>query len=123
MKTISPIQSWVKGQKVTATIFNLRPIGGTLFVEAKFYYALLDENMGVCASGNLDMSGEAYQAWGNNDEYAYTWSASPDVLNLTIIGDYVPPVPEVVPTEPIEPLNSILVDLRQDAPIDEIVTE
>ena len=46
------------------------------------------------------------------------------MLNLTIIGDYVPPVPEpIVPTEPIEPLNSILADLRQDAPIDEIVTE
>ena len=124
MKTISPIQSWINGKSVTATIFNLYPIGGELFKYARFYYALLDENMGVCASGNLDMTGEAYQEWGSNDEYAYTWSASPEVLNLTIIGDYVPPVIEpIVPTEPTEPLNSILADLRQDAPIDEIVTE
>ena len=98
MKTISPIQSWINGKSVTATIFNLYPIGGELFKYARFYYALLDENMGVCASGNLDMSGEAYQAWGNNDEYAYTWSASPEVLNLTIIGDYVPPVPSTTTT-------------------------
>ena len=124
MKQIEAIQSWINGKSVTATIFNLYPIGGELFKYARFYYALLDENMGVCASGNLDMSGEAYQEWGSNDEYAYNFAASTDQLNLTIIGDYVPPVPEpIVPTEPIEPFNSILADLRQDAPIDEIVTE
>ena len=123
MKQISPIQSWINGKSVTATILSLYPIGGELFKYAKFYYALLDENMGVCASGNLDMSGEAYQAWGNNDEYAYTWSASPDVLNLTIIGDYVPPVIETPTEEFSERFNSILADLRQDAPIDEILGE
>jgi len=131
MKQISPIKSWINGKSVTATIFNLYPIGGELFKYAKFYYALLDENMGVCASGNLDMTGEAYQAWGNNDEYAYTWSASPEVLNLTIIGDYVPPVlepiAEIYVGEPsvleVEPKSSILGQIRQDAPIDEIVTE
>ncbi len=48
------------------------------------------------------MSGEAYAGWGNDDEYAWDWAASSDQLNLTIIGDYVPPVPEVV-----EPTNSI----------------
>lgn len=95
MKQISPIQTWVKGQKVTATLFNLRPIGGTLFVEAKFYYALLDKSQVVCAEGNIDMTGEAYQGWSNNDEYAYNWAASPEQLNLTIVGDYVPPVVEV----------------------------
>jgi hypothetical protein len=29
-------------------------------------------------------------------EYAWLWASSTDQLNLTIIGDYVPPVPEVV---------------------------
>lgn len=89
MKQIEPIQSWVKGQKVTATILNVRPIGGELFKFAQFYYALLDENMVVCADGNINMEGEAYQEWGNNDEYAYNWAASKDVLDLVIIGDYV----------------------------------
>jgi hypothetical protein len=71
--------------------------------------------------GNLTMTGEAYTKW-QSDNYAWDWIAAQ--LNLTIIGDYVPPVPEpIVPTEPTEPLNSILADLRQDAPIDEIVTE
>ena len=124
MKQISPIQSWINGKSVTATIFNMYVIGGVLGSSASFYYSLLDSDLANVAQGNLTMSGEAYAAWGNDDEYAWNWAASSDQLNLTIIGDYVPPVPEpIVPTEPNEPLNSILADLRQDAPIDEIVTE
>ena len=124
MKQISPIQSWINGKSVTATIFNMYVIGGVLGSSASFYYSLLDSDLANVAQGNLTMSGEAYAGWGNDDEYAWNWAASPEVLNLTIIGDYVPPVPEpIVPTEPIEPFNSILADLRQDAPIDEIVTE
>jgi len=92
MKQIEPIQTWVNGKSATATILNLRPNGGNLFVNANLYYSLLDENQIVCAYGNIDMTGADYQAWGNNDEYAYTWAASKDQLNLTIIGDYVPPV-------------------------------
>ena len=102
MKILEPIQSWVKGQKVTATILNVRPIGGELFKFANFYYALLDENQIVCAEGNIDMTGLAYQEWGNEDEYAYNWAASKDVLDLVIIGEYVSPVPEVVPSAPIK---------------------
>jgi hypothetical protein len=39
------------------------------------------------------MTGEAYQQW-TVDSEAWSWIAAQ--LNLTIIGDYVPPVPEVV---------------------------
>jgi hypothetical protein len=99
MKKIEPIQSWLKGQKVIATILNMRPIGGELFHQAGFYYSLLDDNLMIVADGNIYMTGEAYQSWGNNDEYAYTWGASPEVLNLIIIGDYVPPVPEMTNEE------------------------
>ena len=102
MKQIEPIQSWVKGQKVIATILNVRPIGGELFKFARFYYALLDENMVVCADGNINMEGEAYQNWGNDDAYTYNWAASKDVLDLVIIGEYVSPVQEVVIEAPIE---------------------
>ena len=122
MKTISPIQSWINGKSVTATVFNMYVIGGVLGSSASFYYSLLDSDLANVAQGNLIMSGDAYAGWGNDDEYCWDWAASKDQLNLTIIGDYVPPVPEVVET-PSEPLSSILADLRQDAPIDEIITE
>jgi hypothetical protein len=96
MKQISPIQSWINGKSVTATIFNMYVIGGVLGSSASFYYSLLDSDLANVAQGNLTMSGEAYLAWGNDDEYAWNWAASSDQLNLTIIGDYVPPLPEVV---------------------------
>jgi hypothetical protein len=47
------------------------------------------------------MTGEAYEQW-TIDAYAWDWIA--EQLNLTIIGDYVPPAPLVVepPTETAE---------------------
>lgn len=106
MKTISPIQSWINGKSVTATIFNMYVIGGVLGSSASFYYSLLDSDLANVAQGNLTMTGEAYAGWGNDDEYCWEWAASKDQLNLTIIGDYVPLVPEpIVPAE--APTNSI----------------
>jgi hypothetical protein len=92
MKQIQPIPTWVKGQSVTATIFNLNPIYGQLFKFTDFYYQLLDENMAIASEGNISLSGEDYQEWGNDDNYPYEWAA--EQLNLTIIGDYIPPVVE-----------------------------
>ena len=97
MKTIFPIQSWINGKSVTATIFNMYVIGGVLGSSASFYYSLLDSDLANVAQGNLTMSGEAYAAWGNDDEYAWDYIAAE--LNLTIIGDYVPPVPEPIVPE------------------------
>ena len=103
MKTILPIQTWINGKSVEATIFNMYPIGGVLGSSASFYYCLLDDSLAQVSQGNLTMSGEAYEGWGNDDEYAWTWAASPEQLNLTITGDYVPPAPSVPPlvTEPV----------------------
>ena len=102
MKTIQSIPTWVKGQAVTATIFNLRPIGGELFQSASFYYALLDSDLVMVADGNLSLTGEDYQAWNNSDNYPYEWAA--EKLNLVITGDYVAPVVEIDKTA--EKLNS-----------------
>jgi hypothetical protein len=44
------------------------------------------------------MSGEAYAGWGSNDEYAWEFGAIE--LNLTITGDYMPPVPPEPTPEP-----------------------
>jgi hypothetical protein len=95
MKTISPIQTWTNGKSVEATIFNMYVIGGILGSSASFYYCLLDESLAQVSQGNLTMSGEAYLGWGNNDEYAWEWAAQE--LNLTITGDYVPPVTDTPP--------------------------
>jgi hypothetical protein len=39
------------------------------------------------------------------DSYAWDWIAATDQLNLTITGDYVPPVPVI--EEKIAPTNSL----------------
>ena len=77
----------------TATILNAYCINDNLLNAATFYYALLSESMVNLSQGNLTMSGQDYLDWQTNS-YAYDWIASQ--LNVTIVGDYVPPVVENV---------------------------
>ena len=117
MKTIEPVVFPLN--LGTAIILNANCISDNLSTSATFYYALLSDTMSQLSQGNLTMTGQDYADWQTN-QYAYDWIATQ--IDVTIIGDYVPPVPEKVEI-PAETINSILADLRQDAPIDEIVTE
>ena len=118
MKTITAIQTWVNGKSVQATIFNLYVIGGTLGSSASFYYSLLDDSLAQVSQGNLTMSGEAYEGWGNDDEYAWDWAASPEVLNLTITGDYVPPTTTTTTTTTTEAPVETTTTTTTEAPTD-----
>ena len=81
----------------TASLLNAYCINDNLSDSATFYYALLTDTQSQLQQGNLTMTGEVYDNWATND-YAYNWVASE--IDVTIIGDYVPPVPEpIVPTE------------------------
>lgn len=95
MKTIQPVSIWDNGQTVEAKVLNAYAVNVTLGTSATFYYALFaenaDETLGATlAQGNLTMAGEAYQQW-TTDNVAWDWIAAQ--LNLTITGDYAPPVP------------------------------
>jgi hypothetical protein len=74
----------------TATILNAYCINDNLSTSATFYYALLSDTQSQLQQGNLTMSGEDYVGWATN-EYAYNWVATQ--IDVTITGDYVPPVP------------------------------
>lgn len=108
MKTIEPVSIWDNGKTLNATILNAYAVNVTLGSSATFYYSLMAENddqsIGAqVAQGNLSMTGEDYAKW-SVDAYAWDWVA--EQLNLTITGEYVPPVPpEPTPTPeaPIEP--------------------
>lgn len=94
MKTISPVTSWSNGQSVQAKLLDAYVISDNLATAATFYYSLFQENSdetigAMVAQGNLTMSGEAYLAYGTNT-FAWDWIANQ--LNLTITGDYVPPI-------------------------------
>jgi hypothetical protein len=108
MKTITPISIWDNGTNQSASILNAYCINDNLSTSATFYYTLLSESMQQLAQGNLSMSGDDYIGWQTND-YAYDWVATQ--LNLTITGDYVPPVVEPiaeVTPEPIIPTDNNL---------------
>lgn len=98
MKTIQPVQSWANGQVVEATILDAYAIQDNLTSSATFWYGIFDDSMGQVSQGNLVMTGSDYTAYLTN-QYAWDWIATQ--LNLTIIGDYVPPVVEPIITEEI----------------------
>jgi hypothetical protein len=110
MKTIEAVSIWDNGTVQQATILNSYAVNVTLNTSATFWYGLFstteEGNVGPqLAQGNLTMTGEAYADW-SQDSYAWDWIAGQ--LNLTITGEYVPPVPpepiveeEVVVEEPI----------------------
>ena len=94
MKTIEPVLIWDNGQSVQAKVLNAYAINVTLGISARFFYQLFTENenqtLGLqVTQGNLSMTGEAYTKW-EADSYAWDWVA--EQLNLTITGDYIPPV-------------------------------
>jgi hypothetical protein len=100
----------------TATILNAYCIQDNLSTSASFYYALLSETQTKLSDGNLTMTGNDYTAYETN-LYAWDWIANQ--INVTITGDYVAPVP-VVKEANAQPTDSILSDLRKDAPIDNL---
>lgn len=104
MKVIQSIQMWQNGQVVEANLLNTWAANVTLGESANFIYNLLDDNKQILSQGYLNMVGEEYAKWGANDQYAWEFVATS--LNLTIIGDYVPPVPEPI-VEAEAPTNSI----------------
>ena len=94
MKTIEAVSIWDNGTVQEAKVLNAYAVNVTLGTAATFWWGLLDDSKVVLTQGNLNMTGEDYTKWGANDSYAWEFIAT--TLNLTIIGDYVPPVPEVV---------------------------
>jgi hypothetical protein len=96
MKQIKPISIWDKGQNKQADILNAFAVNVNLGLSATFYYTISNEQEQL-ASGNLTIEGADYQLW-DADTFAWDWIA--EQLNLTIIGDYVPPVVKVEVEQP-----------------------
>jgi len=104
MKTIEPVSIWDNGSVNEAKILNAYAINVSLGNSASFWYGLYSEDINSqvqnqIAQGNLTMTGEAYAQW-TVDSYAWDWVA--EQLNLTITGDYIPPVPP----EPVPPIET-----------------
>jgi len=110
MKLITPISIWDKGQNKQADILNAFAVNVTLGLSATFYYTISNQQEQL-ASGNLTLEGADYQLW-DADIFAWDWIA--EQLNLTIVGDYVPPVVELIVEEVVPPVVEELI--RQTQP-------
>jgi hypothetical protein len=115
MKTIQPVTVWFNGEEIQATILGAIAQNDNLVNSATFQYQLLKEasmpgSLYVytqsVVTNYLTMTGEDYDNWDTND-YAYNWLAQQ--LNLTIIGEYVPPIPPIPPTP--DPIIESVIDL------------
>lgn len=82
MKKIKAIQSWINGESIEATVFQLNAINVNLETSATFYFALFSENNIKITEGNLFMDGKDYQDW-QTDQYAWDWAATK--LNIQIL--------------------------------------
>ena len=106
MKTIEPVSIWDNGSVKLGKVLNSYANNVSLGNFATFYYSIFEledeDKLGnQVAQGNLTMDGEAYTQW-TVDSYAWDWVAQQ--LNLTITGDYIPPVPPEPESQP-EPIQ------------------
>ena len=108
MKTISPVSIWQNGQNVQAIYLKAGVQTDNLSTFASFFYFLLDADFNTLTSGLVEITGKDYDNYETNP---YAWDFISKGLKLTITGDYVPPVAEVVETPIVE------------TPSEEIITE
>jgi hypothetical protein len=88
MKNISPVSIWKNGQNKTASILDAIIINDNLSSSCTFYWMLKEadqeEQAGqVLADGNATMSGDDYDNWDGNNDYAFEYIA--EQINVTII--------------------------------------
>jgi hypothetical protein len=92
MKNISPVSIWKNGQSLTASILDAIIINDNLSSSCTFYWMLkeadsvVDEQTiegQVLADGNTTMSGDDYDGWDGNNDYAFEYIATQ--INVTII--------------------------------------
>ena len=105
MKTIQPVEVWYNGVNTPVTVLSAIVQNDNLQSSATFQYQLMTEvvmpgssytYLSAISTNSFNITGQDYLDWNDND-YAYNWIAAK--LNLTITGEYIPPVPPV-PTNP-----------------------
>lgn len=99
--TIQPVPAFPK-PAVALSINNVTVFPGQ---SAAFGWHLFDEDKSQVGFGTINLTGEAYTAWGSNDDYLYTYTAQQ--LGLTII-EIVPDAPATVaPVAPPAPADPV----------------
>jgi hypothetical protein len=98
MKQIEPISIWQAGVNKQGVVLNSYVISDNLLSSATFYYGIATEALESLTQGNLTMTGAAYDLYSSNED-AWSWVSTQ--LGVTIIGEFVPVVPDPVVPEPL----------------------
>ena len=91
--TIEPVSVFPS----TATVLYINNVNVQPGASASYQWWLQSAERANLTTGTVNLTGDAYAAWGNNDDYLYTYTAAQ--LGLTII-EIVPDAPPApAPTE------------------------
>jgi hypothetical protein len=103
--TIEPVQVFPS----TATVLSINNVNVQPGASASYQWWLQSAERANLTTGTINLTGEAYAAWGTDDDYLYTYTAAQ--LGLTIV-EIVPdappapePTPEPAPTEEPAPVE------------------
>lgn len=92
MREIQPIQIWKNGEVKTASILDAQIISDNLQSACAFYWMLKEADTlieeqtisgAVLADGNVNLSGEDYDNWDGNNDYAFEYIAQQ--INVVLI--------------------------------------
>ncbi len=103
--TIEPVEVFPS----TATVLFINNVNVQPGASASYQWWLQSAERANLTTGTINLTGEAYAAWGTDDDYLYTYTAAQ--LGLTIV-EIVPdappapePTPEPAPTEEPAPVE------------------
>ena len=94
----------------TATVLFINNVNVQPGTSASYQWWLQDAQRANLTTGTINLTGEAYAAWGTDDDYLYTYTAQQ--LGLTII-EIVPDAPAII----APPLPDMSVPPMADAPV------
>lgn len=91
--TIEPVSVFPS----TATVLYINNVNVQPGTSASYQWWLQSAERANLTTGTINLTGDAYAAWGTNDEYLYTYTAAQ--LGLTIV-EIVPDAPAMVESPP-----------------------
>lgn len=101
--TIEPVQVFPS----TATVLFINNVNVQPGTSASYQWWLQSAERANLTTGTINLTGDAYAAWGTDDDYLYTYTAAQ--LGLTIV-EIVPDAPPAPPAPEPTPEPAPVVD-------------
>jgi hypothetical protein len=106
----------------TATVLFINNVNVQPGTSASYQWWLQDAERSNLTTGTINLTGDAYAAWGTDDDYLYTYTAQQ--LGLTIVeivpdAPPAPPAPEPTPEPVVEEPAPVDAPAAPVAPSDE----